>query len=116
MKLALRSGLLLLAFASSLHAATITGEVIDTFCYAKVGIRGLPHAACGIKCARAGVPVGLLDEKTHRVYVLLASKDATPLPPALIEQMGRNVVIDGEPVVKGGATFFVVRSFRALTR
>ena len=48
MKLALRSGLLLLAFASSLHAATITGEVIDTFCYAKVGIRGLPHAACGI--------------------------------------------------------------------
>jgi hypothetical protein len=114
MRLALRSGLLLLAITSSLQAATITGEVIDSFCYAKVGIRGLPHAACGIKCARSGVPVGLLEEKTRRVYVLLASKDATPLPPALIEQMGRNVVIEGDPVMKGGATFFVVRSFRVI--
>jgi hypothetical protein len=111
-----RSGLLLLAFASSLRAATITGEVIDTFCYAKIGIRGPAHAACGIKCARAGVPVGLLEEKTRRIYILLAPKDASPLPPALIEQMGRNVVVEGDPVTKGGAAFFVVRSFRALTR
>ena len=114
MRSGLRSGLLLLVFASSLRAATITGEVIDTFCYAKVGIRGLPHAACGIKCARAGVPVGLLEDKTRRVYVLLAEKDASPLPPALINQMGHKVVIEGEPVTKGGATFFVVRRFRVI--
>ena len=88
--------------------------MIDTFCYAKVGIRGPAHAACGIKCARSGVPVGLLEEKTRRAYVLLASKDATPLPPALIEQMGRNVEIDGDPVMKGGANFLIVRSFRVI--
>jgi hypothetical protein len=26
--------------------------------------------------------------------------------------MGRTVIIEGDPVSKGGATFFVVRSFR----
>jgi len=107
-----RSGLLLLALAAPLQAATFTGEVIDSFCYAKVGVRGPAHAACGIKCARQGVPVALLEEKTRRVYVLLAPKDAEAVPPALVNQMGRTVLIEGETVVKGGTTFLVVRSFR----
>jgi hypothetical protein len=93
-------------------AATFTGEIVDSFCYAKAGIRGPAHAACGIKCARKGVPVALLEEKTRRVYVLLAAKDAEPLPPALVERMGRTVTIDGEVVPKGGTSFLVVRSFR----
>src|SRR5205809_7543025 len=104
MRRLMRSGLLLLA-ATSLQGATITGEVIDSFCYAKVGIRGPAHAACGIKCARSGVPVGLLEEKSRRVYILLAEKDASPIPPALINQMGRTVTIEGDLVVKGGTTF-----------
>ncbi|MEK6372654.1 MAG: hypothetical protein AABO58_08155 [Acidobacteriota bacterium] len=111
MRHALRSGLLLLVLAAPLHAATITGEVIDSFCYAKVGIRGPAHAVCGIKCAKKGVPVALLEEKTRRVYILLAPKDAEPVPAALINQMGRTVKIEGETVVKGGTTFLVVRSF-----
>lgn len=115
MRHALRSGLLLLVLAAPLHAATITGEVIDSFCYAKVGIRGPAHAACGIKCARKGVPVALLEEKTRRVYVLLAPKDAEPVPPALVNQMGRVVVVEGDLVVKGGTTFLVVRSFKNLS-
>ncbi len=106
-----RSGLLLLVIGMPVQAATFTGEVIDSFCYAKIGVRGPEHAACGIKCARKGVPVALLEEKTRRVYVLLAPKDAEPVPAALINQMGRTVRIEGETVVKGGTTFLVVRSF-----
>lgn len=109
----MRSGLLLLVLAGPAHAATVTGEVIDSFCYAKAGVRGAAHAACGIKCARKGVPVALLEEKTRRVYVLLAPKDAEPIPNALVEKMGRAVVVEGDLVAKGGTTFLVVRSFRA---
>src|SRR5947209_18733410 len=97
--------------AVPLRAASISGELIDTYCYANHSIRGLPHAACAVKCARAGIPVGLLEDGTHRIIVLLPEKDLAPLPPALINQMGHSVVIDGQPVVKGGATFFVVRRF-----
>src|SRR5687768_9803713 len=111
MRLVVRSGLLLLALVAPLQAATVTGEVIDSFWYAKSGIRGPAHAECGIKCARKGVPVALLEEKTRRVYVLLAPKDAEPVPAALINQMGRTIKVEGDLVVKGGATFLVVRSF-----
>lgn len=114
MRDALRSGLLLLVLATSSQAATITGEVIDSFCYAKAGVRGPAHAACGIKCARKGVPVALLEDKTRRVYVLLAPNDAEPIPPALVDQMGHAVTIEGDAIVKGGTTFLVVRSFRAI--
>lgn len=111
MRRIVRSGLLLIVLAAPLYGASFTGEVIDSFCYAKVGVRGPEHAACGIKCARKGVPVALLEEKTRRVYVLLASKDAEPIPAALIERMGRIVVVEGDLVMKGGTTFLIVRSF-----
>jgi hypothetical protein len=90
----------------------ITGELIDTYCYAKIGVRGEPHSACAIKCVRAGIPAGLLEAKTRRVYVLLPSADATALPPSLIAAMGQQVEISGDVVAKGGASFLAVRSFR----
>jgi hypothetical protein len=110
---ALRFALLGLLFAAGARAATLTGEVIDTYCYAHVGIRGPAHAACGLKCAKAGVPVGLLENGTRKIYVLLADRDATPLPPQLVAQMGREVVVEGDVVAKGGSLFFKVRSFRS---
>jgi hypothetical protein len=90
----------------------ISGELVDTYCYAKIGVRGEPHAACAIKCVRAGIPAGLLETKTRRVYVLLPSADATALPPSLIAAMGKQVEIGGDVVTKGGASFLAVRSFR----
>ena len=41
------------------------------------------------------------------------AKRAQLSPPPLIGQMGRTGTIEGDTVVKGGATFLVVRSFRA---
>jgi hypothetical protein len=105
--------LLLVITTFAARGATITGEVIDTYCYAHIGIRGPAHAACGIKCAKNGVPVGLLENGTRKIYVLLADKDATPLPPPLVGQMGREVIVDGDVVVKGGSLFLVVHSFKS---
>jgi hypothetical protein len=100
-------------FAASAHAATITGEVIDTFCYAHARVAGAPHAACALRCLRAGVPAGLLESATRRVYVLLPSNDATPLPPALIAQAGHRVTIEGDVIATNGTTFLMVKSFSA---
>ena len=91
---------------------TIAGELIDTYCYAGPSIRGDAHRACAVKCVRAGVPAGLLDPKTRKVYILLPAKDASALPPNLVAQMGHDAAITGEVFVKGGATFLTVQSFR----
>lgn len=109
-----RSGLLLfvLAIASRAHAATLTGELIDTFCYAHARIAGEAHAACALKCVRAGVPMALLENGTRRVYILLPAKDASALPADLIAQAGHRVTIEGEVIPTIGTTFLMVKSFK----
>jgi hypothetical protein len=110
-----RSGLLLFAMfaAAALHADTLTGEVVDTFCYAHSRIAGPSHAACALKCAKAGVPLALLDDRTHRIYLLLPDKDAGPLPAALVNQAGKRVTIDGDILTTNGSTFLRVKAFRS---
>lgn len=109
-----RLALVIVLFAASAHAATITGEVIDTFCYAHARVAGAPHAACALRCLRAGVPAGLLESATRRVYVLLPSNDASGVPPALLAQAGHRVTIDGDVVATNGTTFLLVKGFRVV--
>lgn len=63
---------------SPAHAAdqgkqvTVTGEVIDSWCYLSeiMWAEGSAHHRCAIWCARGGVPVGILGED-EEVYILL---------------------------------------------
>ena len=116
-KLVTRGGLLLFAFLATIgvRAATFSGELVDTYCYARSRIAGAGHAACALKCAKAGVPLALIDDKTHRVYLLLPEKDAGPLPPALVALAGKHVTVDGDVLTTIGTTFLTVKSF-ATTR
>lgn len=109
----LRSGLLLLAIAAPMRAATLTGEIVDTFCYANSQIAGPAHTACALKCAKAGMPLALLDDTTHRVYLLLPEKDAGPLPPALVAMAGKRVSIDGDVLPTHGVLFLRVKGFKS---
>src|SRR5689334_5901943 len=85
---------------------TVTGEVVDTFCYATMGATGTGHKQCGIDCAKKGIPVGLLEKGTDKVLVLLPPKDKTALPDAVVNKMGETVTLTGHPVTKGGVSFF----------
>ena len=109
-----RSGTLLIALlgASTAHAATISGELIDSYCYAHARITGPAHAACALKCVRAGIPAALLETGTRRVFVLLPARDASALPAPLVAQMGHSVAIDGDVLPANGTTFLIVKSWR----
>ena len=98
--------------AGAAHAETVTGEVIDTFCYAGMGAKGASHKQCGIDCAKKGIPVGLLEKGSDKVYVLLPSKDKQPLPDGLVEKMGSETTVTGKVYAKGGSTFLTVESFK----
>ncbi|HET8774627.1 MAG TPA: hypothetical protein VFP80_12565 [Thermoanaerobaculia bacterium] len=77
MKLAAVAVLALLCTASTTGTADpgITGEIVETFCWAKMQVGGPAHAACGIDCAKRGIPVAIVDARTRTVYILLP--DAT---------------------------------------
>jgi len=66
------------------RAENITGEVVDTFCYTAMGAKGATHRQCGLDCAKKGIPVGLLENGTNKLYVLLPAKDKTAVPEAAI--------------------------------
>src|SRR5512136_525427 len=91
---------------------TVKGEVIDTYCYALMGAKGESHRQCAIDCFKAGIPAGLLEEKTGKVYVLLPNKDKTGLPKGVIDKMGRMATVTGKAYTSGGSNFLTVESIK----
>src|SRR5512139_3437467 len=94
------------------QAVTVKGEVIDTYCYALMGAKGESHRQCAIDCVKAGIPAGLLEEGTGKVYVLLPSKDKTALPSGVMDKMGRVASITGKVYTSGGSQFLTVESIK----
>ena len=92
-------------------APAITGEIVETYCWAKMRVGGPQHAACGIDCAKRGIPVAIFDAKTGTAYVLLPGRDKRSVPPELIAAMGKRVTVRGEVIARGGAKFLTVQSW-----
>ena len=91
---------------------TITGELVETYCWLTHGVGGAAHAKCGIECAKRGVPVAVYDAVSRKVYVLMPGHNTKTLPPQLIEAMGKPVTITGEMTARGGSTFLAVQQWQ----
>jgi hypothetical protein len=67
---------------------TLEGELVDMWCFSKGGAAGDKHAACGEKCAKTGIPAG----------VLVAGKATTLItnPEPLAASMGRTIKVTGK--------------------
>ncbi len=109
--------LLVLGGLSQVYAqaktVTVKGEVIDTYCYALMGAKGESHRQCAIDCFKAGIPAGLLENGTNKVFVLLPNKDKTSLPQKdILEKMGRQATITGKVYASGGSNFLTVESIK----
>ena len=91
---------------------TVTGEVVETYCWAVHEVGGAGHAQCGIECAKRGLPVALYDSRSQTAYILLPARDKMALPSDLIAAMGQRVAVQGEVVTRGRIQFLVVRLWR----
>lgn len=91
---------------------SVTGEIVDTFCYSAMGARGSGHKECGLECVKKGIPVGLVEKGTDKLYVLLPNKDKQPVPDAAVSKMGETVTVTGHAYAKGGSNFLTVESVK----
>ena len=108
-------GMSLLLMAGSVYAAdtvSVKGEIIDTYCYGLMGAKGASHRQCAIDCVKAGIPAGLLEDGTNKVYVLLPNKDKTGLPKEVIDKMAQKVTVTGKVYAKGGSQFLTIESIK----
>ena len=110
--LAACAALLAMASATVASAETVTGEVVDAFCFSAMGAKGASHKQCGIDCAKKGIPVGLVENGTNKMYVLLPAKDKSPLPEEVINKMGSEATITGTVHSTGGSNFLTVESVK----
>ena len=118
-KLFLALVILGLTFVVSLSAqekamkeSTIKGEIIDTKCYltGMMGGRGEEHKDCAIACIKGGLPVGILEEKTGKVYVVVPAKGTKGANEALVQYAAEIVTLKGMFVEKGGTKVFAYNS------
>lgn len=89
---------------------TIKGELVDSLCYVAMGASGPGHKQCAIDCAKAGIPVSILEEKTGKLYTVLPKEDKTGLPSSVINKMGEKVTLKGDLYEKGGNRYVTVES------
>ncbi len=97
------------AFAAD---TSVTGHLRDSFCYMAMGAHGASHKKCAVGCAKAGIPVLLVEDKTDNSYVLLPAKNAQPLPSSVIDKMEEKVTVTGKEYSKGGVRFLTVESVK----
>ncbi|HTQ24955.1 MAG TPA: hypothetical protein VMI09_09675 [Candidatus Binataceae bacterium] len=91
---------------------TVTGSLEDTFCYNVVGAKGPGHAQCALKCAQKGIPVGLVEKGTEKMYILLPPKNEEGMPEDVLKNMEKEVTVTGKSYNKGGVDFLTVESVK----
>lgn len=96
--------------ATAAGGTTVTGEVIDSWCYLTEIMYplGTAHHQCAIWCAAGGVPVGILDDD-GRVYILLSfdDGDGSVADPAVMKLQTHRVTVEGEVFERDGMTYLL---------
>jgi hypothetical protein len=98
--------------AASATVVTVKGEVVDLWCFISAGERGEGHKACAVTCAKAGNPIGLVDEKGI-AYLLMGNNKMKPDRDSLIKEMANTVVVKGLVKEKGGLKAIYVESIES---
>ena len=89
---------------------TIKGELVDSLCYVAMAAKGTGHKECATKCAKAGIPVSIVEDGTGKLYTVLPSKDETGYPDSVISKMGEKVTLKGDLYENGGNKYVTVES------
>jgi hypothetical protein len=90
---------------------TVKGEVIDLWCYLEGGDHGADHKDCATMCAKAGNPIGILDDKGN-IYVVMGLKEHQAGKELLSDKMADTVTVSGTLVKKGGVQVIYVKSVK----
>ena len=92
------------------NTVTIKGELVDSLCYVAMNATGAGHKQCAIACAKAGIPISMLEDGTGKLYTVLPKEDKTGYPESVIAKMGEQVTLKGDLYENGGNRYVTVES------
>jgi len=85
----------------AIDVKSVQGEIIDITCYVRHDSKGPEHAKCAVYCANLGMPLGLLEDGTDKIYLILASGHADPKE-AVLPFIAKRVKVDAIVYSTGG--------------
>ena len=94
------------------EAVSVTGEIVDSACWIKMGAKGESHRDCAQKCADAGIPLALVEDGSGKLVWLASKNDMETPNPKLKEYAGKKVTITGAYAERGGAKILLVDSVK----
>ena len=98
------------AHGKGVQEITIKGELVDSLCYVAMASKGTGHKQCAIDCAKAGIPISILEDGTGKMYTVLPKEDKTGYPASVINKMGETVTLKGDLYENGGQRYVTVES------
>jgi len=114
----------MLAMASGAHAApaptdaaretVLRGEVVETACFVIGARRGEGHRQCALMGARSGESLGILDDQTKLLFVLVPDLTAGPEPHPLLPYVAQKVEARGVTVERGGINGIILRQVKPI--
>lgn len=99
------------AVTSAPARVTVTGEIIDTWCYVTeiMFAEGTAHHKCAVWCAVGGIPVSILGEDGNVYMVLRIEGDDTSVAnPKLVTIQTHKVTVDGDLYERDGVKYLIV--------
>ena len=98
------------AHGKGMQQVAIKGELVDSLCYVGMAAKGAGHKQCAIDCAKAGIPISIVEDGTGQLYTVLPEKDKTGYPASVISKMGDHVTLTGDLYENGGNKYVTVES------
>jgi hypothetical protein len=104
-----------LSLAHEANAAkkTFVGHVVDLACYVGHGSIGDSHRECATSCAKAGVPLAILDRQSQTLYLPLSKNHHSPANADLMPFVENDVRVTGAVVEKDGMKTILLESIEA---
>ena len=90
---------------------TLYGEIIDSKCYMENimgGGRGKGHKACALQCAKSGIPLAFLEEKTEKVYFLTRLNKLGSVNEMLLPFVAERVALTGKLIERGSTQMIMI--------
>ena len=96
------------AHGKGVQEVAIKGELVDSLCYVGMAAKGPGHKQCAIDCAKAGIPISILEDGTGKLYTVLPKEDKTGYPASVISKMGDKVTLTGDLYENGGQRYVTI--------
>ncbi len=81
---------------------TIVGHIVGTACYMGHESKGEDHLTCATECAKAGIPLAILESGTGKLYFPLATDHHSSANKQLMPYIEKDIRVSGTVVEKGG--------------